>query len=140
MKSLFTHIITIVYLLLSTGVSVNAQYCMGNFVGVKTPWQNEDCKAHSEAEEQAVFSCCLKGDDSEKCCDQTFIQIKLNVPALNSTALSLNANLFAAIVPKQYFDFTFIPKAILDYSGAFYRPPPILKDIRILIHSLLFYH
>lgn len=128
------------YLLLSTGVSVHAHYCMGNLVELKTPWDSNDHScSKSESSNKSPFSCCL-GKEKPDCCDETLIQVKLDIPAMSNAHHSLEFKLISYLIPFKSIDFSFKPARLLNTDFEFYRPPPILQDIRIITQSLLFYH
>lgn len=140
MRLFFVSILSLFYLLLSTGVTLNAHYCMGNLVELKTPWgsNNHSC-SNNENHHNSPFSCCI-GKEKSNCCDETLIQVKLDIPAISSAHQSLEFKLFSYFISFKKVDFTFEPTTLLNTNFGFYRPPPILQDIRIITHSLLFYH
>ncbi len=140
MKKFLFISIAFFYLVLSTGVNVHAHYCMGNLVDLKTPWDsNEHSCSTSENHNKKSFSCCT-GKDKPDCCDETLIQVKLDIPALGNSTQNIDFKLVSILLPFKTIDFSFSPKALFDFDFEFYRPPPILKDIRIITQSLLFYH
>ena len=140
MKKFLFISVALVYLVLSTGVSVHAHYCMGNLVDLKTPWgSKEHSCSTSESHNKSPFSCCT-GKEKSDCCDETLIQVKLDIPAISSAYQSLEIKLISYLIPFKSVDLSFEPTTLLNFDFEFYRPPPILKDIRIITQSLLFYH
>ncbi|MEX0811506.1 MAG: hypothetical protein WD048_04755 [Chitinophagales bacterium] len=147
MKTLLISILSLFYLLISTGITVNAHYCKGELIGVKSPWAAEqDCKksdafcpasTNDKHPENTPF-CCAK--DNKDCCEEDLIQIKMELPAINASSQSISFIDFHKIFYTGFVKHAFHSDEIQEFTSRFYRPPPLFSDIRIFFHSLIFYH
>lgn len=145
MKAFSAFITALFYLLISSGITVQAHYCMGQLAGMNAPWESDSCKKEQMSfchqKEGSIPFCCAKDQKEEKnCCEEELIEFGINIPAINSSSI-VTSFIPIAYLNKivSYAQVDFISEALV-HNFLFYRPPPPEKDLRIAIHSLLFYH
>jgi hypothetical protein len=115
MKKLASIIISLVYLLLSTGVVLNVHYCRGEIESVSLIVEVQKCSCHSEISDN---NCCSNY--------QYFLQLDLDEQLVENTRSVSEVFKYIKLLEKDEYDFEVYYTESQDYFYPDISPPPKL--------------
>ncbi|MBL6447143.1 hypothetical protein JMN32_12550 [Fulvivirga sp. 29W222] len=121
----------------STGFQVSAHYCSGQLKSLKLFGTAKACKY----ERQVTKPCPMHGQmvikSKKDCCDDENIKLDPSAYEVTAQAKVMVEHNFDFISPK-YFTFEHIAFHVAHVDFAtLYRPPPIDRDIPVMVQSFL---
>jgi hypothetical protein len=135
--------ISAVFLLLSTvGFSINKHYCGVEYQSGILSQPDMECQ-HAESTNTCVGNedmqqeCSMHMQAKDDCCDIVNIFIKgfnFDYPAMEQMQIQPNFNLISIAVFEIGFN---VDEVSTTHSSTYYVPPPLKRDIPVLIQSFL---
>jgi hypothetical protein len=126
MKKVFTSGFTILYIVFNIGIGLSSHYCMGFLKNVDFGFTHHNCCGMEE--EAADNGCCENIQELVKIQDE---QIQSGFETLKPQFYlihDINFFVLEEVAVCQTFDFNFQK-----------RPPPIIENRRVKMHSLVYY-
>lgn len=127
MKKALSIIISLIYLMLSTGAAVNLHYCGGKLANININNHSEGC-------------CCGNKEMSKSCCNDKEFNLSLDVDQQVAQLIQIPTNdvvfsILTSLTLSQYQEYTTNEKIFIEHN----IPPPKSDPIWLLNCSLKYY-
>lgn len=139
-RQLILLVLTFVVLVSSTGISVGMHLCGGELEDLSFFGAKVDCPMEQQKETvPACHKVPASGDNATDCCDDHTLVFEHSdsVQHLKAQLLTKTVDLKFVAAFKVVILRLFAPEAAVESTYAYYNPPPIARDIPVLVQSFL---